>query len=84
MLSRRTKKKILAGEYVDFDIILTDVMTNTGGDPMATKALVSGPKCRHVPNIDSWLQAWSAYAATVLLADPVRGYKLIGYQSIVA
>ena len=84
MLSRRTKRKILAGEYVDFDIILTDVMTNTGGDSMATKASVSGLKCRHVPDIDSWLQAWSAYAATVLLVDPVRGYKLIGYQSIVA
>ena len=48
------------------------------------KALVSGPKRRHVCNIDSWLQAWSAYTATVLLVDPVSGYELIGYQSIVA
>ena len=83
MLSRRTKRKILAGEYVDFDTIL-EVTTNTGGTPMAMKASVSGPKCRHVCDIGSWLQAWSAYAATVLLADPPRGYKLIGYRSIVA
>ena len=84
MLFRRTKRKILAGEYVDFDTILTEVTTNKGGVPMAMKASVSGPKHRHVCDIGLWLQAWSAYAATVLLADPPRGYELIGYQSIVA
>ena len=70
MLSRRTKRKIIAGEYVDFDTTLTEVTTNTGESPMAMKASVSGPKCRHVCDIDSWLQAWSAYVATVFLADP--------------
>ena len=48
------------------------------------KASVSGAKRRHVCNINSWLQAWSAYTATVLLADLAQGYKLIGYQSMVA
>ena len=48
------------------------------------KASVSSPKCRHVCNINSRLQTWSAYTATVFLADPAQGYKLIGYQSIVA
>ena len=33
MLSRRTKRKILAGEYVDFDTILTKVTTNIVGSP---------------------------------------------------
>ena len=84
MLSRRTKRKILAGDYVDSDVILTEVTTNTGGVPMATKASVSGPKHRNVRDIGLWLQAWSAYAATVLLADPARDYELISYQSIVA
>ena len=84
MLSRRTKRKILAVDYVDFDVILTEVTTNTGGVSIGTKASVSSPKRRNVRNIGSWLQAWSAYAATVLLADPARGYELIGYQSIVA
>ena len=84
MLPRRTKRKILAGDYNDFDVILTEVTTNSGGVPMATKASVSGPNRRTVRDIGSWLQVWSAYAATVLLADPARGYELIGYQSIVA
>ena len=79
MLSRRTKRKILAGEDVDFDTILTEVTTN-----MATKGSVSGPQHRHIHDIGSWLQAWSSYMTAVLLADPARGYKLIGYQSIVA
>ena len=48
------------------------------------KASVSSPNCRHVCNINSRLQTWSAYTATVFLADPAQGYKLIGYQSIVA
>ena len=71
MLSRRTKRKILAGEYVCFDTILTEVTTNTGGVTVATKASVSGPKRRLVCDISSLLQAWSAYVATVLLADLV-------------
>ena len=33
MLSRRTKRKILAGEYDDFDTILTEVPTNKAGSP---------------------------------------------------
>ena len=33
MLSRRTKRKILAGEYDDFDTILTEVPTNIAGSP---------------------------------------------------
>ena len=70
MLSRRTKRKTLAGDYVDFDVILTEVTTNTGEVPLATKDSGSGPKRRNVGDIGSWLQAWSAYAATVLPADP--------------
>ena len=37
MLSRRTKRKILAGEYVDFDTILTKVTTNMKGSPWQRK-----------------------------------------------
>ena len=55
MVPRSTKRKILAGEYVDFDTILTEVTSNTGGVPMATKTSVSGPKRRHVRDIGSWL-----------------------------
>ena len=33
MLSRRTKRKILAGEYDDFDTILTEVPTNIARSP---------------------------------------------------
>ena len=33
MLSRWTKRKILAGEYDDFDTILTEVPTNKAGSP---------------------------------------------------
>ena len=48
--------------------------------PMATKASVFRPK--HMSSTSA--QPWSAYAATVLLADLARGYELIAYQSIVA
>ena len=70
------QRERLAGEYVNFDTILTEVTTNKGGVPMAAKASISGSERRHVRNISSWLQAWFAYAATVLLVDPAQGYKL--------
>ena len=37
MLSRRTKRKILAGEYVDLDTILTEVTTNMEESPWQQK-----------------------------------------------
>ena len=82
MLSRRTKRKILASDYVDFDVILTEVTTNTGGVPMAMKASVSGPKCRNVRDIGLWLQAWSAYAATLTSGSGsrLRTYRLPVYS----
>ena len=70
MLSRTTKRKTLAGDYVDFDVIRTEVTTNTGEVLMATKNSGSGSNRRNVRDIGSWLQAWAAYASTVLLADP--------------
>ena len=76
MLSRRTKRKILADEYVEFYTILTEVTTNKNGVSMATKVSISGLKRRHVRNISSWFQAWSAHMATVLLANLAQGYKL--------
>ena len=78
------QRERLAGEYVNFDTILNEVTTNKAGVPMAAKVSVFGSESRHVRDISSWLQAWFAYAATVLLVDPAQGYKKIGYQSIVA
>ena len=47
------QRERLAGEYVNFDTILTEVTTNKGGVPMATKASISGSKRRHVRDISS-------------------------------
>ena len=67
---------MLAGEYVNFDPIFTEVTANKGGVPMATKVLIFSSKCRHARYISWWLQAWFAYAVTVLLEDLAQGYKL--------
>ena len=84
MLTRKTKKKILAGDHVDFDKILSEISSSTGGVHSSSRSSDSSAKRKHVRDIRSWLQAWSAYAATLLAADPSRGPELVGYQAIIA
>ena len=84
MLMRKTKKKILAGDHVDFDKILSEISSSTGRVHSSSRSSDSSAKRKHVRDIGSWLQAWSAYAATLLAADPSRGPELVGYQAIIA
>ena len=84
MLSKKIKKKIFAGDYVDFDTILTEVASKRSRVPVSEKSSDARARKRVVRDIGSWLQAWSAFAATLLETDPSRGHELLGYQAIIA
>lgn len=88
-LSRDLRKQIQSGEYVAFEDILNEV---TLGPPPANTS--ERRRSRHRSSADrpvtpistlaDWLQAWTAYAATITEVYPSRCSEILGYQAIIA
>lgn len=76
-------KKILKGEFVDMAELLTDNL-EVERRRLATGDTTQGqrPSRREVPDFESWLQCFSAYAAVVCNKYPHKGKELWAYQAM--
>ncbi len=78
----RLVKKILKGEYVDMAELLRDNVEaerrkGTG------EGESSQPRRREIPDILSWVQCFSAYAAIVGTQYPGKWKELLAYQALI-
>lgn len=92
--------KILRGEYVDFDCLLSECSSLFVGANDSAGAsegyqlsldtnrseisIVRKQQRRRVSNIATWLEAWSMYARTTATGNPSRSPELFGYQTLIA
>ena len=95
----RLRTRILAGEYIDFNSLLTYAMFSardspSGSSPQTFTMQMSpqsgeiqfAPAPTHTKKINSfalWMEAWNVYAGTILSAKPSRALEFFGYQRII-
>ena len=85
--------RILRGEFIEFDDLLPDELGNPVRNSFEFVPTSEGISfCestarrhkRHVDDLTSWLDAWTAYCRVVLSAAPHRCQELLAYQAIIA
>ena len=94
----RLCERIIAGEFIDFNTLLTGAMFPTRDSPTLHQSPAApqfSPKSNEfhatqtpatIKKINSfalWMEAWNVYASTLLSANPKRALKLIGYQRLI-
>ena len=81
--------KIVTGQFVEFHTLLASSATSisdakvltVGEASEGTLTLTTQPRnSRRVNDIDSWLEAWTVFAAVFSDAHPSRAAELLGYQ----
>lgn len=88
-----TKQKILAGEYIDFSVLLPDQIdfeastdftlqcdTSNTTSPLR---ITTKPKTRKITSIEQWLSAFSTYMHVVVSGFPHRALELLKYQDTI-
>ena len=78
-------QKIQRGDYVDIAELLRDNMELEcrKASCESTPALSIQPSRREVPELISWVQCFSVYAAVVTAKHPDRILQLLAYQTMV-
>ena len=94
----RLRTRILAGEYIDFNTLLTHAIFSVRDAPTAQQQtftlqmssqsgeLQLAPTPTHSKKITSfalWMVAWNLYVSTILSAKPSRALEMFGYQRII-
>ena len=92
---QKIRERILAGEYMDFNDLLTEAIGSSRTAPGILIQLHDGTpvhvadgssiksKRRHICDLSTWLEAWNVFLAVVVEAAPHRIQELLGYQSII-
>ena len=88
----KLKQRILRGEFVEFEELLSDVIGQqpedvvqvavTSGRPLELiqSRKPSGTK-RRVCDLPTWLEAWTMYFRVIVHASPERTLELLSYQA---
>ena len=94
----RLREHIIAGEFIDFNTLLTGAMFSTRNSTtlhQSPAVLQFSPQSNEfhvtqtptiIKKINSfalWMEAWNVYASTLLSANPKRALELIGYQRLI-
>ena len=89
----RLSDRILRGEFIEFDDLLPDELGNPvrnsfelvpTSEGLSLRESTARRHKRHVDDLTSWLEAWTAYCSVVLSAAPHRCQELLAYQAIIA
>ena len=82
VVPERLVKKILRGEFVDMAELLKDNI-EVERRRLASGDTLQGPRLgrREMPDFESWLQCFSAYAAVVTSKYPQKARELWAYQA---
>ena len=94
----RIKERILRGEFVEFDDLLSEALGSPTDEPIQITSLQNQvvefaspsraprpgalPK-RHVHDLATWMEAWTVYFAVVTSATSERTGELLAYQSTI-
>ena len=98
-LPDKVKQRIIKGEYIDFDTLLSEslypVRHGANPSPPFTLRLSNDPagdvviaqekptSKRTIHDLPSWMEAWNAYIQVLVQHFPARAHALLAYQRII-
>ena len=95
-VSKATIEKVVTGQFVEFASLLPPLPTDAISQNRQTlrfdqeaedgSLVLSSMPSRHsrkIHDLDSWLEAWTAYCAIFVNAHATRAHELFGYQHII-
>ena len=79
---RKIRHAITKGEYVDLSDLLSEHLALSGSSAKSGSSRKSA-RTRHITSLDTWLEAWSLYAAVLAAHKPALAPELFKYQSFI-
>ena len=88
----RLRARIVRGEFVQFDDLLLESMSNTADEPLNLAVIGDGHLRIHrssteikrrVCNLGTWLEAWTVFCRVLVDAAPELAPDVLQYQSII-
>ena len=82
-IPRKLRHAITRGEFIDFNQLLSEHLTMSGLASKSSHGRGSA-HTRRITGLDTWLEAWSLFAAVQTSAKPYLAPDLFKYQSFIA
>ena len=89
-LPKRCVKKILAGEFIDFAELppakgkVKSIPHAMEGQIVVIQAADLAESRKLIPDLATWIQCFSIYAAVIITKEPERAKNLLAYMSLIA
>ena len=89
-LTKKYVKKILAGEFIDFAELppakgkVKSIPQAVEGQIVVIQAADLMESRKLIPDLATWIQCFSIYAAVIITKEPERAKNLLAYMSLIA